>query len=159
MIRAIIRDALDQERLTMAYDVFRQQTRIEYIANDLETGKELHPDDRFYLAAALRAIANGKDAKVAFRIKGKRGQGTSRKERLKIVNIQRAMGWIVTAIEPIIIEEDDPSEPGLGLTVEEACVEASKHFGLAVETIRHEWATRPEMRKVDFEVFAAPKLK
>jgi len=143
----------------MAYDVFRQQTRIEKIADLLDAGCELLADDRVFLIAALHDIAKGIDARVAFGVKAGRGQRVSLKEKKKIVNIQSAMGWIAVAIQPPTFVANDPSEAGYELTVEEACAEAATHFGLTEETLRHEWATRSEMRKIDFEVFMTPKLK
>jgi hypothetical protein len=143
----------------MSYDIFSQQTRIEKIANLLDAGFELLADDRDFLVTALLDIAKGIDARVAFGVKAGRGQRVSLKEKKKIVNIQLAMGWITVAIQPPTFVANDPSEAGYALTVEEACAEAATHFGLTEETLRHEWATRSEMRKVDFELFMTPKLK
>ena len=146
----------------MEYSVFKQQTALEIYADHLFRNKPLKDNVRLYLAQALFNIARGMDPKEAFGIKAGKGQRNSFKERMKIVNLQLAMGWIATAIEPKpeLIETDDLFEAGLGLTVEEACYEASQYFNLSYDTLMHEWGNRSDMRKREFEIFYHPlKLK
>ena len=144
------------------YSIFRRQTQLERLAFELEAGRELSKKDRDFLCCALISISRGEDAREVLGVKATRGSRTSFSERSKIANLQLVMGWISTAIEPVELNEDGEHVGGLGLSFDEAVVKAADLFpGRSEETLRNEWATRPDMRAIkdqNFELFLYPRI-
>ncbi len=125
------------------------QKRLRKIGNLVASGSALSKEDRTFLSAALRDIADGEDAAEALDVKAKRGERKSKKSRERKKTMQFALGWIAAARLP---EE----EGGLGLTLEDACAKLGenglKAFGLTEETIRSYWNKNPENRSVEFKI-------
>ena len=139
---------------SVKYQIFRQQTELERIGFSLKAGIELNQKDRDFLSRALISIARGEDPKSAFGVKAGIGKRTSFSERKKIASLQLVLGWISTAIEPVELDENGEHVGGFGLTLETACARAAELFpGRTEETLRNEWATRPEMRGIKDQCF------
>ncbi len=125
------------------------QKRLRKIGNLVASRSALSTEDRTFLSAALRDIADGEDAAEALDVKAKRGERKSKKSRERKKTMQFALGWIAAARLP---EE----EGGLGLTLEDACAKLGenglKAFGLTEETIRSYWNKNTENRSVEFKI-------
>lgn len=157
----IFRHQTELERIGFALkaDAKIKQKDREYLSSALiriarKADAKIKQKDREYLSSALIRIARGEDPRAVFGIRAARGKRTSFSERNKIASLQLVLGWISTAIEPVQLDENGDQVGGLGLTLETACARAAELFpGRTEETLRNEWATRPEMRGINNQHF------
>lgn len=128
-----------------------RQARLLKMSIRLADDESLSPEDRQFLAGALRSISSGADAKEALDVKAKRGERTSKasqQAQVNAVNRKRMVcSWMFVAMQPI--EKD-----GQGKRFEEAAGEIGEEklnaFGLTEETIKTYWNRNPELRHAFF---------
>ncbi len=88
-----------------------QKKRLLALADQLEAGSDLTPEQRAYLVACFRAMGHGEDGNSAFGLSYTPGRSKSDEERRE--NLRLIFSWIMTAISP-------ESEYGLGYSLTEA---------------------------------------
>lgn len=131
-------------------NIDKKLTRIEEIADDLETGN-LQVEDKRFLVGALRKIADGDDPKDAFDVRAGRGERRSKisrdSQKKKRIKRELIMGWIAAAKAP-------EKQGGLGLTLEQAIElfeqTGLSNMGLSSDTVRTYWNNSPELRELEF---------
>ncbi len=120
------------------------QYRLRYIANELESGRDLPNEAWGFLINALWRIGEGEDANVALGVKAKPGQRKTRESAGRAAKMRFALPWIASAIRPI-------DQDGLGLAFTDALDRAEKGFGLSADTLNQYWKDYSEMHGPTFQ--------
>ena len=132
------------------------QYNLRFIANELESGRNLSECLHKFLVDCLWRIGKGEDANAVFQVKPARGERRSNRNKIQPFKVSMALAWIATAIAP---SEDG----GLGLTLDDAIAQIASVSDETTgstktapwgryteETLRYHWTHNPEMQRQEF---------
>ena len=75
-----------------------QRKRLLALADQLEAGSDLTPEQRAYLVACFRAMGHGEDGNSVFGLSYSQGRSESDENKRK--NLRHIFSWIVSARDP-----------------------------------------------------------